>query len=155
MYDQYIQQQFVECDKFGERLRQFRKKLGLVQTEFGDKLGVSLATITRLERGVFKPQGDFLAKLALVFDCDIRWILTGIRQEEQIRDTLRRVIRQPQIYGFLEDKRRDWDEIIQASLRLVDFVSGQEKADIEEKVAGYRQGIEYLDALLSVGSVKK
>lgn len=38
-----------------ERIRGIRKRMGLTQTEFAKKVGVSYATVNRWERGHTKP----------------------------------------------------------------------------------------------------
>ena len=141
MSDKKNQAECVECDKFGERIRQVRKNLGLVQTDFGDSLGVSLATITRMERGVFKPQGDFLAKLALTYDCDIRWLLTG---EEQNVAKGSEVVRDPAIFNLLKSQRNVFLEIV-AEVEGEDVDDGLRLKGVYDKLA-------YLDALLAVGN---
>lgn len=143
MIDQKYQEKCVECDKFGERLRQLRKKSGLVQKDFGDGLGVSLATITRLERGVFKPQGDFLAKLAVTYDCDVRWLLTGVGQEETDESAGTSVVRDPLTYEQLKARRDELREII--ALVTGDGVGNDQRLERLQKK------LTYLDALLLVG----
>jgi transcriptional regulator with XRE-family HTH domain len=140
MSDQKNQPKCVECDKFGERLRQLRKNEGLVQKEFGDSLGVSLATITRLERGVFKPQGDFLAKLAMTYECDIRWLLTGQQQNGTEGEE---IVRDPAIYNLLKIQHEALQEILDAA--------ESENSDDGVKLKRVRDKIAYLDALLRVG----
>jgi transcriptional regulator with XRE-family HTH domain len=144
-----MQEEFGISDKFGERLRALRKKLGLVQKDFGESLGVSLATITRLERGVFNPQGDFLARLALTYECDIRWLLTGEEQKAGREDEA--VIRHPRVYNLLQAQRNDWTEIVESTMRSVQGAPLNQKLEAEKRVKDYRDGIAYIDALLKVG----
>lgn len=144
MSDQKNQQECVSCDKFGERLRQLRKKEGLVQKCFGESLGVSLATITRLERGVFKPQGDFLAKLAVTYDCDIRWLLTGVEQNVLERAD---VVRDPATYNMLKAQRDGLMEILDDAAANNENETGSVKKLLDK--------VDYLDALLQVGEELK
>ena len=140
MSDQVSQDECVGCDKFGERLKQVRKKEGMVQKDFGESLGVSLATITRLERGVFKPQCDFLTKLTLTYDCDPRWLLTGVAQN--VIDGVV-IIRDPSIYTMLKTQRDALQEIFAAATAS--------QKDESESVNKLRDKVDYLDALLLVG----
>jgi transcriptional regulator with XRE-family HTH domain len=153
MNDKKTQEDFGISDKFGERLRQLRKKLGLVQKDFGESLGVSLATITRLERGVFNPQGDFLAKLALTYNCDIRWLLTGEEQKagREGEAVGKIVVRHPRIFNLLQAQRKDWTEIVESTMRSVEEAPLSQKLEAEKRVKEYRDGITYIDALLKVG----
>lgn len=153
MSDQNNQVEFITSDQFGERIRQLRKKLGMVQKDFGESLDVSLATITRIERGIYKPQADFLAKLALTYECDIHWLLTGEEQRgggEGERSN-KSVLRHPRIYEFLKAQRGDWSKIVDSSMKSVEMASEEEKLKVDASIREYREGIAYLDALLAVG----
>jgi transcriptional regulator with XRE-family HTH domain len=144
MSDKKSQAECVVCDKFGDRLRQLRKKQGMVQKDFGDSLGVSLATITRLERGVFKPQGDFLAKLAVTYVCDIRWLLTGEGQKVEGVGTVNEdVVRDPHTYNLLKAQRDGLQEI-------VDIASVNQENEAES-VNKLQDKVDYLNALLQIG----
>ena len=44
-------------------IKQTRKDLGLSQTKFAERLGISYATVNRWERGRTKPKGIFLKAL--------------------------------------------------------------------------------------------
>ena len=50
--------------EFKDELKAFRKANGLTQMELAKKLGVSFATVNRLEKGHFKPSYSFLSKFA-------------------------------------------------------------------------------------------
>ena len=144
MTDQLSQVKLVGSDKFGERLKHFRKKMGLNQKNFGKSLGVSLATITRLERGVFKPQGDFLTKLVNIYDCDIKWLLTGVEEEINNLDSgFKDVIRDQHIYDHLKSLKEMLKEV------LNDGAFGGD--ELNTNVQGLRDRIQYLNALLQVG----
>lgn len=158
MSDEIIQVEFATCDKFGERLRQLRKSLGLSQTAFGESLGgVSLATITRLERGIFKPQAEFLARLALTYDCDLRALLIGDSQGGGSSSTFAtsQVTRHPRIYNFLKAQRTEWMDIVEKTMKAVDGGNEDERKMAEENIKVYREGIDYLEILLEIGVDKK
>lgn len=150
-------EQFVVDDKFGERLKQIRKKQGMVQKDFGESLGVSLATITRLERGLFKPQVDFLEKLAKKYNCEIHLILTGQEKRGAVEGETesQQVIRHPRIYNLLKAQRTEWVEIVENALRATEGSSDEERKKAEDSVKTYRDGIDYLDALLAIGIEEK
>ena len=48
----------------GEALRERREEMGISQQELAERVGVSLQTIGRWERGVVAPQGQNLVRLA-------------------------------------------------------------------------------------------
>ena len=82
-------------ENFGSRLRAFRKKSGLNQTQLAEKIGVSLLTLFRWEKGERAPRVDevkALAKALGVSEADLlndsppdnsgRWVLSiTVRQE--------------------------------------------------------------------------
>ncbi|MCF6178882.1 MAG: helix-turn-helix transcriptional regulator [Geopsychrobacter sp.] len=142
-------EKMIRSALFGERLKQFRKKkCGLVQDEFGESLGVSLATITRLERGKVQAQGDFLAKLVELYNCDLRWLLTG---ESKSAETKSEVVRNDRIYSMLKAQRTDWQRIIECTMTSVDGGTIEQKQRAEKSIEEERNGIAYLDALLAIG----
>ena len=53
---------------YSEAIKKLRSKLILTQTEFGELLGVSFATVNRWEGGKFKPTIKLKRKLAPYFD---------------------------------------------------------------------------------------
>lgn len=53
---------------YSEAIRKLRHKLILTQTEFGELLGVSFATVNRWEAGKFKPTTKLKRKLAPYFE---------------------------------------------------------------------------------------
>ena len=53
---------------YSEAIKKLRSKLILTQTEFGELLGVSFATVNRWEGGKFKPTITLKRKLAPYFD---------------------------------------------------------------------------------------
>jgi hypothetical protein len=106
-----------------------------------------------LERGVFNPQGDFLARLALTYECDIRWLLTGEEQKAGRDDEAvgKRVVRHPRIFNLLQAQRNDWTEIVESTMRSVEGAPLNQKLEAEKRVKEYMDGIAYIDALLKVG----
>jgi len=50
-----------------EEIRRQRKQRKMSQTDLAHLIGVNLSTVTRWERGVFKPRIDDLTALARVF----------------------------------------------------------------------------------------
>lgn len=60
----------------GERLKQARKAIGLNQTEFGQRCGVSLNGQSNFERNANIPGGEYLQQAALL-GVDVAYVLTG------------------------------------------------------------------------------
>ena len=55
--------------KLSNRLKEYRKKSGLTQTEMAQKVGTSKNTISSIETGQFCPTAYLAALLCLALDC--------------------------------------------------------------------------------------
>lgn len=60
-----------------ERLKELRKKLTLSQEEFGKRLGVTKASISRLESGINKLTEQMTKLVCKEFNVDYMWLTTG------------------------------------------------------------------------------
>lgn len=60
---------------FAERIKESREKNKLSQTELGEKIGVSLSTITRWEKGKRTPRSEELLALAKVLNVSVAYLL--------------------------------------------------------------------------------
>ena len=54
---------------FAERLRHYREKANLSQTELSEKIGISFATYNNYETKGYEPKYDILLKLAYALGC--------------------------------------------------------------------------------------
>ncbi|RIW29842.1 XRE family transcriptional regulator [Bacillus salacetis] len=54
----------METDKWGRRIRAFRKLKGLTQEGLAKKLGISVSVLGEIERGSRLPTEDFLKNVA-------------------------------------------------------------------------------------------
>ena len=64
---------------YGDRLRQRREKLKMLQKDVGDALGISAASIGQWEREDTAPGGENLLALAEVLQVEPAWIINGQR----------------------------------------------------------------------------
>ena len=142
MSDHESQDSIGICADFGGRLRLFRKKLGKSQAEFSGDLKISLSSVTRMERNVFKPQGDFLARLVNVYNCDVASMLTGKEEGEDKEGRVESIVRDQHICDLLKAQRDGLMEILEAIT---------DKENESESVNKLRDKVDYLDALLQVG----
>ena len=53
---------------FGKRLQVLRLQAGMTQEELANEIGVTVESISNIERGVYGPKFDNLEKLAAVLD---------------------------------------------------------------------------------------
>ncbi|MCM2535558.1 helix-turn-helix transcriptional regulator [Neobacillus pocheonensis] len=54
----------MEAEKWGRRIRAYRKLKGFTQESFSKELGVSVSILGEIERGNRLPAVDFLEKIA-------------------------------------------------------------------------------------------
>lgn len=57
-------QQKVTIQRTVDNYKQYRKELGLTQSELGKRAGISQPNITRFESGNYNPSLEFLVKIA-------------------------------------------------------------------------------------------
>ena len=57
-------QQKVTIQRTVDIYKQYRKELGLTQSELGKRVGISQPNITRFESGNYNPSLEFLVKIA-------------------------------------------------------------------------------------------
>jgi transcriptional regulator with XRE-family HTH domain len=140
-------------ETFGVRLRKVRKKFGLTQKAFGEKIGVSLPTVNRLEQSDGWPHEEFLLKLRSEFDCDPTWLLTGQTGDGGGVGLIPAfdVKRNRRIYDLLNAQLIDWLEIVACTEKVLLVASEEERREAERRIEGYREGIAYLNVLLEVG----
>lgn len=60
-----------------ERLKILRKSLGLTQTEFGKRIGMTMQGIQKWEKGKSKPQKSTIKALISTFNVNPDWLLNG------------------------------------------------------------------------------
>lgn len=61
----------------GERIKEIRKSLGLTLEKFGDRLGVTKQTISRLENGINNLTDQMTKSICREFNVDYMWLTTG------------------------------------------------------------------------------
>ena len=59
----------------GDRIREARKKVGLTQDQLSEKLDVSLAYISEIERGLKMPSMQLFIKLVEILDVSAEYLL--------------------------------------------------------------------------------
>lgn len=60
-----------------ERIKEVRKKLDLTLKEFGEKLGVQSAAISKLEKGHVNPTEQMIKFICREFNVNETWLRTG------------------------------------------------------------------------------
>ena len=60
-----------------ERIKKLRKELGLSQEEFGNKLGISGPSVSKIESGVNNPSESTLKLICTTYHVYYLWLTTG------------------------------------------------------------------------------
>ena len=58
--------------QFGRRLRTLRKRVDLTQEDLAENTGLTIESISNMERGIFGPKFDNLEKIANVIDVEVK-----------------------------------------------------------------------------------
>ncbi len=59
------------------RIKEVRKKLGLSQEEFGRRLSITKASISRIESGINNPSDQTIKLICSEFNVNEEWLRTG------------------------------------------------------------------------------
>lgn len=59
-------------ESFGKRLQQIRIDMGLTQEQLADEIGITVESISNIERGVHGPKFDNLEKIAKVLKVPVK-----------------------------------------------------------------------------------
>lgn len=60
-----------------ERIKMVRKLLGLNQTDFGAKMGLSQGAVTGYENGIRTPSDAILKLICVTYNVDYKWLKDG------------------------------------------------------------------------------
>lgn len=61
----------MEAEKWGRRIRAYRKLKGFTQESFSKELGVSVSVLGEIERGNRLPSEDFVEKIATTLNISV------------------------------------------------------------------------------------
>ncbi|HGN3444513.1 TPA: helix-turn-helix domain-containing protein [Pseudomonas aeruginosa] len=64
----------------GKAIAKHRIRMGLTQEEVGVRLGIGNEAVSRIERGLRKPNIERLIEFASIFECDLAELLTEMSQ---------------------------------------------------------------------------
>ncbi|MDE7075755.1 MAG: helix-turn-helix domain-containing protein, partial [Clostridia bacterium] len=70
--------------EFGERIYNLRRKCGLSQEEFADKLGVSRQAVSKWETGQSVPDSEKAAAIGAYFGVSLDWLINGVESAEPV-----------------------------------------------------------------------
>lgn len=69
-----------EAKELGKKISDLRNQKHLKQDEFAEIMEVSQNTLSYYERGIRKPDAEFLYSLHEKFNIDLHWLITGESQ---------------------------------------------------------------------------
>jgi transcriptional regulator with XRE-family HTH domain len=58
--------------QFGKRLQEIRREAGMTQEQLAIKSGLTMESISNMERGLFGPKFENLEKLAAILDVPVK-----------------------------------------------------------------------------------
>jgi transcriptional regulator with XRE-family HTH domain len=58
--------------KFGKRLQNLRREAGITQEQLADKTGLTVESISNMERGLYGPKFENLERIAAVLKVPVR-----------------------------------------------------------------------------------
>jgi transcriptional regulator with XRE-family HTH domain len=65
----------MEAEKWGRRIRAYRKLKGFTQENFAKKIGVSVSILGEIERGNRMPTMEFLEEVAVSLQIDVKELI--------------------------------------------------------------------------------
>ena len=129
-----------------DRIKSARKALGLTQLEFGSRIGISGAAVSKLESGDRNPSDQTLMLISSEYQISLQWLQTGtgdmFTQGHSLADDLAKKYSFPDITRKLlvEYEKLGEDQqaaVLEYATKFVASIVGD--AAIEEEVAAYRQ----------------
>jgi transcriptional regulator with XRE-family HTH domain len=64
-------------DDISDRIRLIRNTLQMRQKDFADKVGISISSLSEMEKGKYKPNLDFITKLSSEFNVNLYYLIFG------------------------------------------------------------------------------
>ncbi|MDR3631602.1 MAG: helix-turn-helix transcriptional regulator [Desulfocapsaceae bacterium] len=71
----------IEIEKIGEKIRLFRKEMGMNLIQFADLIGIKHSSLSNIENNKTKPSAETLSKLCIYTNINIEWLLAGEEKE--------------------------------------------------------------------------
>lgn len=68
------------------RIKELRKSLGLNQTEFGAKLGITTSAISGYELGTIAPSNSIIKSICREYGVNETWLMTGAGEMRRSRE---------------------------------------------------------------------
>ena len=120
----------------GERLKTWRKSKKLSTTQVHIDTGISTGALSNYENDLREIGSDFLIKLYKIYNADILYILTGVKDEKHLSDEQEQLI---QYFSICDNETRY--DILRFAKRCAETQKTNEDAiTIEGKLSDYKIG---------------
>ena len=114
-----------------ERLRAFRKGLGINQTDFAQSLGIKQGSYSDIERGKVGISGDIMKVLVRKYHLNLLWLYEGI-PPQQIPLGNSAFVELPSGESLTEDTLSDKERLRKQVIDLIDSIEGCQPDTSEE-----------------------
>lgn len=89
-----------------EHIKDLRVKKGFTQQQVADYLGVTKATISKYETGQRRIKGEYMKKLATLFEVDPFYILTGVSADDW------KTLQEKEVENAHQEERSYWETVL-------------------------------------------
>lgn len=141
--------------RMGENLKHQRTLMGLSAAELSEKIGLSVDSVYKMERGEVSMSIELKHKCARILGCNPQTFEDGLDLDEgETLPPLKHVIRQTDktVRKILRKLSSEWDGDIKA---LVIYMGMIAALPPEERREIYMQGVIVRDRLLADGKIKR
>lgn len=129
----------------GERIKELRKALGLTLAEFGDRIGISAQSVSRLENSVNNPSDQTILSIVREFGVNEVWLRSGegerdkkISRKEEIGLYVRKLLKgecselEETLISFMANTSVDeWKMLTEMLKRLNEQYREKEKTEAD------------------------
>ena len=110
----------MDQTKIGNFLKELRKENSLTQEQVAEKLGVSSRTISRWETGTYMPDISMLVVIAEMYDVDVREVIDGERNKENMNSEIKEVAVKMADYSMMETNNiKKWLKTMEFQLNIL------------------------------------
>ena len=98
------------------RLKEYRARLSMNQSELGKRAHVSRQTISLIERGDYSPSVTLAIKLAKIFEVTVEELFIYEEEDYEERwERVRQILTLSLFYGWLSEEHSAWWQVLSLS----------------------------------------
>lgn len=103
----------------GKRVKDLRKNREWNQTEFSEKIGVSLNTLSKFEKGICDLPSESLKRAAELFNVSADYLLTGREEPNTIKEDEAEVL---ELYRHDDQLKELLKKAVEAKKKIIEFI---------------------------------